>query len=387
MKTILALYGAGRKSLLAAQCLLAREPDIVPKYLIENNDFSKMGNEIPLENSDYGLKVISLAEFSKLYQAGECQKVLVPAAYHIFDLREIRGLLQGRRIKAEDIWAMSYNRLFAPHDAEGPGLESYVQFDLLEQLFHVDIHIVDHCNLSCEACAHFNNLVKESVIYPAEQVLSSLRRLKELCPSVTSFAILGGGPLLHPEWRKIVSCIRDIFPFSSIDFVTNALLAKKLNAQDAALFKQSRVNFSISLYPPLQNSVDTLVAHLRKIELPFKMTRIDYFERRLIHEKKFSAQRQHKKCGHDHCLRGTKIGYCVIALFTDYFNDYFDESKLPEDAGVDLFAVSSGRDLIDKLSSPLELCKQCVGCEAGKLFWKPWEKSQNPQPSDWWIEF
>lgn len=387
MKTILALYGAGRKSLLAAQCLLAREPDIVPKYLIENNDFSKVGNEIPLENSDCRLQVISLAEFSKLYQAGECQKVLVPAAYHIFDLREIRGLLQGRQIKAEDIWAMSYNRLFAPHDAEGPGLESYVQFDLLEQLFHVDIHIVDHCNLSCTACAHFCNLVKKPVIYPAEQIITALERLKELCPNVTSFAILGGEPLLHPEWRKIVSGVRGLFPYSGISFVTNAILAKELSSADAELFKRNSTTFSISLYPPIQDKVDSLLGHLKKIHLPFRTTRIDCFERRLLPEKKFSAEMQHGKCGNVHCLRGNRIGYCVIALFTDYFNGYFDGSKLPEDAGIDLFAVSSGRELVDKLSSPLELCRQCVGCEAGKLFWKPWEKSQNPQSSDWWIDF
>lgn len=385
MANKLALYGAGKKSLLAAGFLLNREPDMLPRYLIENNDFNKIGAKIPVGNSGTVLEVISLGRLKQLYEEGACDKALIPAAYSIFDLREARAMLEDNGLKAEDILAMPFNRLYAPHEAEGPGLESWVQFDALVQIPHVDLHIVDHCNLNCESCANFGNLVQEEVVYPFEQIKASLTRLHDLCPNIAQINIIGGEPLLHPNWREIVPLVRKLFPYTTIFLVTNGILVKRLNVRDANIFKDNSVTFAITLYPPIKKNAEKLVEHLRTIQLPFVGGRRDFFERRLTHEKQFNMKQQFEKCGNCNCLRGNMLGYCAIASYTDYYNKYFGEQILPEDSGVDLFSVNSGKELLDQLHRPLELCRQCVACVAGTQYVEPWRQSKKLK-DEWFIK-
>ena len=390
-KRTAALYGAGNKSLAAEDILRRHAPDVAVAYLVENRDFSKLGRTLSPLSGGPPLRVISLSALKRLYDAGECDAVLVPGAYHLFDLREIRDNLRKAGIAAKDVFLIPFNRLRAEAEWAAPGLVSLPPFDEAVFLHQLDIHVVDHCNLSCKACAHFSNCVDEPVEYDAALLRKSLEHLQKLVPDVHGISLLGGEPLLHPRLDEILVSSREYFPCASINIVTNGILLERMSPSLLDRLRALRVQIQVSLYPPLQENAGRIAAFLRNFGGDFSIVKIDAFERRLAPRPAFDAQSQFAKCGHVMCLRGSRIGYCVIALFTDYYNRRFAGSgapPLPEDSGVDVFAHQSGKSLLEALQRPLALCARCVSRDAGGLFREEWEQvGANPRPDDWFISF
>lgn len=386
MQTI-ALYGAGQKSLLAEQRLRIYATHLKAKYLIENKQFAKLGTVVPTLGSEgEALQVISLAALKELYDSGQCHKVLIPCAYHLFDLREARQNLQKLGFRSEDILAMPYNRLAAPLEVAFSEAETYLPYDDLNMIYHLDVHVVDHCNLKCKACAHFSSLVDEEVIYPVDTVAQSITRLSSMVPNISSISLLGGEPLLHPDLPAIITSTRNAYPYAAITLVTNGILLPQASSLLVETCKQHNITLVISLYPPMQDEVDNIVQRLKSAGINWNMQRIDAFERRFTPQCHCHEMENFHKCGHIMCLRGARLGYCVIALFTDYYNKCFGAHALPEDAGMDIFSVQSGQELLTGLQQPLDLCRQCVSRDAGEQYWKPWEPAGvNPGANDWFI--
>jgi len=387
MKKLAAVYGAGQKSKIAENVLRHHMPDIEIAYVVENKDFSKLGNTISYRKG-HTAQVVSTVTLEELYSSGQCRMVIVPAAYHLFDLREIRALLSRSGILASDIYAMPYNRLMAPLDNTGPGLETLVLFDELVQIMHLDIHIVDHCNITCKSCAHFSCLVDRDVTYSADSIKKSLAHLQSIIPNITSFSLLGGEPLLHPDLDKIIKSAREYFPYASIGINTNAILLQQISPAVLSAIKEDNVTVVATLYPPVFKQVDSIKAFLEQHDIAHQIFRGDRFERRLVPDPLFDKGIMFKKCGHDMCLRGTNIGYCVIALFTDYYNEVFTQSKLPEDKGINIFEQKDGKSLLAALNTPLDLCSHCVSRDTGDQHWFEWKMAgKNVNADDWFINF
>jgi hypothetical protein len=337
---------------------------------------------------DTTLRVISLATLKKLYAAGECNMVIVPNAYHLFDMREIRQNLREIGIADQDVFIVPYNRLQARMEETGPGLEPLLLADEADFIFETDVHVVDHCNLQCKACAHFSNCVDEPVIYDARLLHNSLKHLSELVPNVHLISLLGGEPLLHPKLDEIIVSTREFFPYARIRVLTNGILLERISPSLLELMRSRRIGIVVSLYPPLYNQIDRISAMLKNWGGEFRIIKTDDFERRLNPFPIFDPQQQFAKCGHDMCLRGSRLGYCVIALFTDYYNKHFAAQgvpPLPEDSGVDIFAHTSGKSLLEALNQPLELCSRCISCNAGTMFFEKWENKPQPEPDDWLV--
>lgn len=386
MQTI-ALYGAGQKSILAEQRLRMYAPHLQAKYLIENKQFAKLGAVVPALGAEGdGLQVISLATLKKLYDSGQCQKVLIPCAYHLFDLREARQNLQKLGVRSKDILAMPYNRLAAPLEVAFSEVDTCLPYDDLNMIYHLDVHVVDHCNLKCKACAHFSSLVEEEVIYPVNTIMQSIMRLSSMVPNISSISLLGGEPLLHPDLPAIIASTRNAYPYAAITLVTNGILLPQASSLLVESCKQHNITLIVSLYPPMQEEVDNIVQWLNKSGINWEMIRIDAFERRFTPQIHCHGLENFHKCGHIMCLRGARLGYCVTALFADYYNKRFGAHALPEDAGMDIFSVQSGNELLAGLQRPLELCRQCVSCDAGEQYWKPWEPAgMHSGAKDWFI--
>lgn len=386
MKQAMALYGAGQKSLQAEARLRHHCPEIDVRWLVENRDFSKLGQSVPrLDGEGQPLEVISLAGLRRLHEDRACDSILIPCGYHLFDLREARLFSEQAGFDPKDILAMPPNCLFAPLEQSWQPQEVALPFDDLNMIYSLDVHIVDHCNCNCRACAHFAPCVTGDVTYAADEVTRSLQRLADLVPNVVNLWILGGEPLLHPELATIVRNARQYFPWTNIGVVTNGILLPQLPTATAAVMRENNVSMIVSLYPPLHDRVDCIVNILHKHELRWSITRCDRFEKRIYNKKIAPREHGFVKCGHNMCLRGSRVGYCVMALFTDYFNARFG-NLLPEDKGVDIFAVHDGHELLTALHRPLQLCSQCTSCDAGQRYTVPWlPAGTNPDPSDWYI--
>ena len=94
-------------------------------------------------------------------------------------------------------------------------------------LCQLELHLADHCNLNCRSCDHYSPISEEC--FPAfEKVSSDMKKLSEITnANIDNILLLGGEPLLNKDIEKYVVMVRDLFPNSNIQIVTNGILLKK----------------------------------------------------------------------------------------------------------------------------------------------------------------
>jgi organic radical activating enzyme len=85
--------------------------------------------------------------------------------------------------------------------------------------------ITQVCNLSCAGCTNYSDLEHKGYVRwedGKQQLESWLERL-----DIPDFGIMGGEPLINPQWRRWVYGVRELMPNSQIRFTTNGLLLRK----------------------------------------------------------------------------------------------------------------------------------------------------------------
>ena len=128
----------------------------------------------------------------------------------------------------------------------------------------VEIMITQACNLSCNGCTNYSDLVHNGYLTWEEgraQLEPWLERV-----DIPDFGILGGEPLMNPRVRDWIRGLRELMPTSQIRFTTNGLLLEK--------------NFDIvDLLAEVGNCVFKIAIHERNNELEQVIQRVfDRFE-------------------------------------------------------------------------------------------------------------
>lgn len=94
-------------------------------------------------------------------------------------------------------------------------------------LFHLDVHVTDHCNLNCRGCDHYSS-ISDPHFADINQTARELERLAELFEDIQRIYLLGGEPLLHPQVDDFVRETRRIFPSAKLCVMTNGLLVTRM---------------------------------------------------------------------------------------------------------------------------------------------------------------
>lgn len=86
----------------------------------------------------------------------------------------------------------------------------------------VEIMITQSCNLSCQGCTNYSDLRHQGYLSwrQGQEWFRSWQRRVDL-PDI---GVMGGEPLINPEWREWLQGLRDMFPCSQLRFTTNGLL-------------------------------------------------------------------------------------------------------------------------------------------------------------------
>ena len=85
--------------------------------------------------------------------------------------------------------------------------------------------ITQVCNLSCAGCTNYSDLDHKGYVAwedGKQQLEKWLERI-----DIPDFGIMGGEPLINPQWRRWVYGVRELIPTSQIRFTTNGLLLRK----------------------------------------------------------------------------------------------------------------------------------------------------------------
>lgn len=109
--------------------------------------------------------------------------------------------------------------------------------------------ITQVCNLSCLGCSNYSDLTHSGYVNwetGKSDIEAWLRKV-----NIGEFGIIGGEPLINPEWKKWLSGIRTLMPDARIRFTTNGLLLHK--HPDMINFIEDLGNITFKITVHLQN--------------------------------------------------------------------------------------------------------------------------------------
>jgi MoaA/NifB/PqqE/SkfB family radical SAM enzyme len=232
----------------------------------------------------------------------------------------------------------------------------------------VGIHLTDHCNLNCIGCWHYSSLAK-AFFLSLEEFEKDISRLSKLTHQLLgNINLMGGEPLLHPQFLDFVKLSRDYFPNSKIKISTNGILLAEQDDNFWKVLHDNNAYLFISSYPiDIKATLVKEKAKIQGVEVDFQIEKFDKY--RQIHwhldlEGKCDPQESFLQC---HLwpvacsvLRNGKIYLCGQCAYSDVFNKYFNQNlKLTPEDYIDIHKIQSISEVLEFLASPHPFCRYC----------------------------
>lgn len=334
-------------------------------------------------------KIISPYSLKKRILNKEIDFVLVPShKMYSAGLREY--ILQLERLGIENYkvvpsWVARKERIDEHDVAIMKHLIFNGEYKKINQLQHLQFHVVDNCNLNCKRCQHFSNLATPKSYAKYESLSNDFLRLSELFDDIGRIVILGGEPLLNPELSLYCSMVRKTFEHSQIEVITNGLLVRQMSESLIDAIKDNDIIINISYYPVLEKTIEEIAFFLAEKKIRFFISsHIDNFSKKLMLEKQADNIDERFLSCRDACcttLRNGRIYPCYLPATVHLFNEKFNQNIDIEDSSIDIYDKQmTGEMIVERLKSPFEICKYC-GTE--KLY--KWEQDNDATQEDWLI--
>lgn len=223
---------------------------------------------------------------------------------------------------------------------------------------YFETHITEACNLKCRGCSHFSVFAR-----PHHKDLGEFdrefKRLAEI-EFIDTIRLMGGEPLLNPDFMQYVRIARLHFPCSNIVLVTNGLLADRLEPYIKEL-GDLNIDVTMSDYHlPLQKK--NVLAELPITQLHEKG---QLYNISLDPSGSRNAQAAFEACDlHQHRWHYFQDGRfypcCIAGTIHDFLGHFGLEWGFdPKDLGIDIF-THSAREIEQFINSPCELCRFCA---------------------------
>jgi len=232
----------------------------------------------------------------------------------------------------------------------------------------LELHIVDHCNLSCWSCSSLSPYLPAFVASPED-----LRRDLDLVEHVIAphyLDITGGEPLLHPDIIGVLKAVRSVKLRAIVTVTTNGILLDRMPEEFWTLIDA----LTISIYPkPL------LPVHIRN--LAYKMAEKYNFVLDLKRQQTFMDLTRHEPCLDDKITRSIfntcgwrqanhmiRNGYFYTCFRPPHFQTFYGKRI---DFTADGVKLHDGPELVDQIlrylqrAIPLKSCALCLGSEGG----------------------
>ena len=232
----------------------------------------------------------------------------------------------------------------------------------------VEFHLADHCNLNCAGCLHFTPLAEKWCVRP-ETVERDLAALRSKFRYIRHVTLLGGEPLLNPDYEKIVEVVHRVSPESLITIVTNGVSLKgEALERFLEVCKRFSVRVKWTIYPPLRNRKSELIARFKQAGIRVFTIEAGDFYVKMKPEggNPKSALRFCRKTTYCPYLREGRIYTCAQAFhIKDYIQLYEKEtgqkSEMRVSKGLDVCdETKDGWSILNYLMTPCETCRFCA---------------------------
>ena len=247
------------------------------------------------------------------------------------------------------------------------------------------VEAVRACNLKCNACMHFSNVVEELGEYDLGQLNSDFKRLSEIFTDICCIRIAGGEPLLSNNLPKMIRIVKKYFPNCMVELITNGLLLTKINKDLIEAICENEVRVNITLYEPTRKKYDEIEAFCRQNNIPYIAygTNRDSFSRRLYLKENGKKTEIYNKCDMNRCniMRYGRITHCALEMHADYINKRYG-TQLPENEGYNFYSDDASGEAIRQYIRGAS--KSCEYCGTPEVI--PWSvKHKTATIKDWMV--
>ena len=217
---------------------------------------------------------------------------------------------------------------------------------------YFETHITEACNLKCRGCSHFSVFAKPKHKDIAE-FEREFKRLSEI-EEIGIIRLMGGEPLLNPNFMEYCRIARRYFPNTSISLVTNGILGHKLVPYEDEL-KRLRINVTISDYHLDKQNKDIHTELHEKGSL---------YNISLDPSGKQDADLMHYFCDiriHSwfYFMDGRFYPCCIAGTIHDFWNHFgLDWGITQEELSIDIFNHTA-EEIEEFISKPCKLCRFC----------------------------
>lgn len=131
---------------------------------------------------------------------------------------------------------------------------------MLPRLPFLETMITQACNLSCLGCTNYSDLPHSGYVSWSQGRKSLERWLTRV--RIDDFGIMGGEPLLNPEWKQWLMGVRELLPQAQIRFTTNGVLLHRWPNILDFLQGIGNVVFKVTVHrsePELENLLENLL--------------------------------------------------------------------------------------------------------------------------------
>ena len=106
--------------------------------------------------------------------------------------------------------------------------------------------ITQACNISCVGCTNYSDLTHSGYVTWADGRAQLVAWLEHL--DIPDFGIMGGEPLINPQFREWLTGLRELLPNAQIRFTTNGLLLHKHEDIIDLMHNLGNVSFKITVH-------------------------------------------------------------------------------------------------------------------------------------------
>jgi hypothetical protein len=254
----------------------------------------------------------------------------------------------------------------------------------------IEINLVDHCNLNCQCCDHFSQLVKKPYFLDFEIFKKDMERLAELSNNhIDAIHLEGGEPLLHKDVNKFVELTRQLFPKAIIFFFTNGLLLLNSDKNPQGDFwkccAENDVTLQLTQYP-IKLDIEAIEKKANNYNV--KLQIFGEVADRVRGQIKRSTKHpfnldcnvpiyEYVSCYHfNKCiaLRNGRLYTCPIIPYSNYFNDAFGKQLNHSDKNsIDIHTAENYDEIAEFVTRRVPFCGYCDIKHRRQL---PWARSK-----------
>lgn len=138
-----------------------------------------------------------------------------------------------------------------------------------ERLFlrSIDIVITERCSLKCRNCSNLMQYYTEPGHSDHARILAAAERLGQAVDAIGEFRIIGGEPLMNPNWHLIAKDLGKRISCSNLVVYTNGTIVPDNRVLED--IRGEGITFSITDYGALSKKCNDLIAKLKKFDIGY----------------------------------------------------------------------------------------------------------------------